>query len=161
MGAADCSMAAPGPMLPLCQDLTSLDYHHNIHQLSSTPPLQPPPPTPRTPPPPLTHSQPPHPTHHPSPPPAGSSLNDTLSICLIISPRAAALSTAFFWSGRSFKGRWKTLQDGLPDCSPRGPHSHRGTIGTTLSSSQVVSQASTTMKSKSPKENLRRSCVEF
>lgn len=35
MGAADCSMAAPGPTLPLCQDLTSLDYHHNIHQLSS------------------------------------------------------------------------------------------------------------------------------
>ncbi|KAK9535255.1 hypothetical protein VZT92_007648 [Zoarces viviparus] len=38
MGAADYSMAAPGPMLPLCQDLTSLDYHHNIHQLSSTQP---------------------------------------------------------------------------------------------------------------------------
>lgn len=34
MGATDCSMAAPGPMLSLCQDLTSLDYHHNIHQLS-------------------------------------------------------------------------------------------------------------------------------
>lgn len=40
MGAADCSMATPGPMLLFCQDLTSLDYHHNIHQLSSTqPPL--------------------------------------------------------------------------------------------------------------------------
>lgn len=88
MGAADCSMAAPGPMLPLCQDLTSLDYHHNIHQLSSTPPLRPPP----------LHA-PPHPTAPPTsslnpfstpppPPPAGSSLNDTLSICLIISPRA-------------------------------------------------------------------------
>lgn len=42
MGAADCSMATPGPMLLFCQDLTSLDYHHNIHQLSSTqPPLLP------------------------------------------------------------------------------------------------------------------------
>lgn len=46
MGAADCSMATPGPMLLFCQDLTSLDYHHNIHQLSSTQPPLPPLPTP-------------------------------------------------------------------------------------------------------------------
>lgn len=67
MGAADCSMATPGPMLLLCQDLTSLDYHHNIHQLSSTqPPLLPLPTpfaqNPPTPPhPPSSHSLPPHP----------------------------------------------------------------------------------------------------
>lgn len=47
-------MAAPGPMLPLCQDLTSLDYHHNIHQLSPTQP-----PTPSLPQAPSTHSLPP------------------------------------------------------------------------------------------------------
>lgn len=49
MGAADCSMATPGPMLLFCQDLTSLDYHHNIHQLSSTQPPLPPLPTPFSP----------------------------------------------------------------------------------------------------------------
>lgn len=85
MGAADCSMATPGPMLLFCQDLTSLDYHHNIHQLSSTQPPLPPLPTPFSPILPL-------PILCPSPiPPAGSSQNDTLSICLIISPLATPL----------------------------------------------------------------------
>lgn len=102
MGATDCSMAAPGPMLPLCQDLTSVDYHHNIHQLSSAqPPLPPPPPL-------FPASLCPFST--PSLiPPAGSSQNDTLSICLIISPLAASLRPSL---GCTFfsKGGAKALQ---------------------------------------------------
>ncbi|TNN38460.1 hypothetical protein EYF80_051362 [Liparis tanakae] len=97
VGAADCSMAAPGPMLPLCPDLTSLDYHHNIHQLSSTRPPSP------------------SPCRYPLPapsaiPPAGSSLNDTLSICLIISPTWPVLL-----GGRSRGAGGSST--GLPDCS--------------------------------------------
>lgn len=132
MGAADCSMAAPGPMLPLCQDLTSLDYHHNIHQLSSTPP-----PLPPTLPPPAPGS--PYPFSTPGPiPPAGSSLNDTLSICLIISPLAAPLwpspGTTFFSQGGA-KGP-KALQLDFLTAHLEG-HTLCDTINPSLSSSKL------------------------
>lgn len=129
MWAADCSMAAPGPVLPLCQDLTSLDYHHNIHQLSSTqPPL---PPTSSLLP--STHSLPPGQF-----PPAGSSLNDTLSICLIISPLAtplwSSLGSTFFSQGGA-KGQ-KTLQLDFLTAHLEG-HALFDTTNPSLSSSKL------------------------
>ena len=135
MGAADCSMAAPGPMLPLCQDLTSLDYHHNIHQLSSTQPHSPPPPPTPTP---LLPTQPPlHPVPTPSRiPPAGSPLNDTLSICLIISPLATPPRPSLhrtFCSQGSAEGPG-TLQQDFLTINPSLPSSK---LWVTLSSQRI------------------------
>lgn len=117
MGAADCSMAAPGPMLPLCQDLTSLDYHHNIHQLSST---QPPHPHP------CFLPSLPLPIPYPQSDPSSWILSEWHPLNLpnyLSSGRAAvALSRQhILLTGQSWGT--KGTSNGLPDCSPRRPHS--------------------------------------
>lgn len=110
MGATDCSMATPGPMLSFCKDLTSLDYHHNIHQLSYMQTTPHPPPTN----PPPSNSVSLHPFPTPSPiSPAGSSLSDTHSICLIIAP-----PVVLQWPSSHTRS-----SVGLPDCSPTRQHS--------------------------------------
>lgn len=102
-------MAAPGPPLPLCKGLTSLDYHHNIHQLSL-----------------YTPAQPPFSNTHPHPLlilPAGPSLNDTLTICLIISLLQSRLYPTPWLHLLARSPHWgdeirDTLTE-LPDSSPR------------------------------------------
>ncbi len=102
-------MAAPGPPLPLCKGLTSLDYHHNIHQLSLYTPALPP------------FSN----THH-QPClilPAGPSLNDTLTICLIICLLQSRLYPTQWLHLLARSPHWgfeirDTLTE-LPDSSPR------------------------------------------
>lgn len=118
MGAADCSMAAPGPMLSLCQDLTSLDYHHNIHQLSSTqPPL---PPTPSL----LPNL--PLPILFPQSYPSSCILSEwhPLNLPNYLSSGHAILALFgqhILLTGWSYGA--KRTSTGLPDCSPRRPNS--------------------------------------
>lgn len=65
----------------------------------------------------------PLPIPYPQSLPAGSSLNDTLSICLIISPSATLLwpSQPILLTGRSWGAKGSST--GHPDCSPRRRHS--------------------------------------
>jgi len=111
MGAADCSMAAPGPMLPLCQDLTSLDYHHNIHQLSSTRP---------------TALPVPLPTPCPQSDPSSWILSEWHPLNLPNYLSSGHTDVALARQHILLKGRsWgaKGSSTGLPDCSHRRPHS--------------------------------------
>lgn len=102
-------------------DFTGLPSQHPPAVLYTAAPPEPPPLAPSLPP--STHSLPPAQL-----PPAGSSLNDTLSICLIISPSATPPRSSLSSLGSSFcsqgGGEGATgSSTGLPDCSPRGPHS--------------------------------------
>lgn len=120
MGAADCSMAAPGPMLPLCQDLTSLDYHHNIHQLSSTQPSLPPTPSllPNLPLPIL------FPQSYPS-----SCIHSEWHPLNLPNYLSSGHATLAFFGQHILLTGWsygaKRTSTGLPDCSPRRPNSLR------------------------------------
>lgn len=132
MGAADCSMATPGPMLLFCQDLTSLDYHHNIHQLSSTQPPLLPLPTPFSPILPLA-------ILCPQSNPSSWILSEwhPLNLPNYLSPGHAALGCTFFSKGGA-KGPKALQLDFLTTHQKR--HALHDTLNPSLSSSKAGAQ---------------------
>lgn len=114
--------------LALCFPFVKIWLHWITITTSTSCPLRSPPalhPHPQPPSPPLPTQPPLYPFPTPSQiPPAGSSLDDTLSICLIISPLATLLWTLsrqhILLTGKSWGATATSI--GLPGGSPRGPH---------------------------------------